>query len=326
MQDVGLERRAWTGVFGATFISSLIHLSLKLLGNIQKWPGTVQMDQLSASAALLEPTIIQAAGLSEPFRILHITDLHLCECDERNASELDAVAKRKITFPHALDRFEEVIEWSRRVPYDLLVMTGDQVDSPTEANLDCLAQQLRKLQKPWVMTFGNHDWEDPREFMWQRFSSSALRGHWWHHFSNRFQQPFEVMSKRINGVRLIFIDNSNYQITAAQLEATQQALEKGEDCLFFMHIPMSIGSLRPKTIEVWTESILMADQHLVGEFAPNLTTLKFCQIMETHPRARAIFSGHIHFDHEDAFGDRGCQFVTAPCFKGGRRLVEVAKN
>jgi DNA repair exonuclease SbcCD nuclease subunit len=284
------------------------------------------MDQLSGSAASLEPTIIRAAGLREPFRILHLTDLHLCECDERNAAEMDAVVERKIAFPDALERFEEAIEWSRTVPFDLLVMTGDQIDSPTEANLDCLAQQLGKLQKPWVMTFGNHDWLDPRDSVWQRFSRLDIRGHWWQRFSNLFHQPFEVMSKRIKGVRLIFIDNSDYQITAAQLRATQQALEDGEDCLFFMHIPMSIESLRPKTIEVWTESILMADQHLVGEFAANLATLKFCQLMKTHPRARAIFSGHIHFDHRDAFGERRYQFVSPPCFKGGRRLVEVVKT
>ena len=81
--------------------------------------GVCDMDQLSASAASLEPTIIKAAGLSEPFRILRLTDLHLCECDERNAAEMDAVAERKITFPDALERFEEAIEWSRTVPFDL---------------------------------------------------------------------------------------------------------------------------------------------------------------------------------------------------------------
>ena len=119
------------------------------------------------------------------------------------------------------------------MPFDLLVMTGDQIDSPTEANLDCLVQQLRKLQKPWIMTLGNHDWLDHRDFMWRRFSSFEICAHWWHRFSDLFQQPFEVTSKRINGVRLILIDNSDYQITAAQLEATQRALEEGEDCLFF---------------------------------------------------------------------------------------------
>jgi predicted phosphodiesterase len=274
----------------------------------------------------LEHTIIETTGLREPLRILQLTDLHLCECDERNAAEMEAVAIRKSYFSEAVAHLEEALEWGRTAPFDLLVITGDMVDSPTEANLDYLATQLQKLEKPWVMTFGNHDWSDLRDDLWQRFSKLEIRAQWWQRFSNLFHQPFEIMSMRLNGVRLVFIDNSDYQITAAQLEATRQALEGDEDCLFFMHIPMSNESLRPKTIQVWKESILMADQDLVGEFAPNLWTLQFCRLMATHPRARAIFSGHVHFDHRDAFGEKSYQFVTEACYKGGRRLIEVVKN
>lgn len=274
------------------------------------------------SPGVVEETVVHVRNIAKTTTILQITDIHLCECDHRNPEMIEAMVERGVrVFPDGLAQFDDLIRWSNaNADIDLVVLTGDAVDYPTEANLDCLADRLSRINKPWVMTFGNHEWPD---------DMPQNRDHWWRRFSRLLNRDFEINVLRMNKVRLIFIDNSDYQITQSQLDATRESLESKDDCLFFMHIPMAVESLRPDTIRVWNKAILMADRDIENVWetlAPTVQTLKFCELMRTHPRARAIFSGHLHFDHEDAFGYGRRQFVTKACFLGGSRLIRIVND
>lgn len=51
-------------------------------------------------------------------------------------------------------------------------------------------------------------------------------------------------------------------------------------------------------------------------------TLEFVEAVTTAPNVVAAFCGHVHFAHADAINTRAVQYVGAPGFEGGRRLVE----
>ena len=51
-------------------------------------------------------------------------------------------------------------------------------------------------------------------------------------------------------------------------------------------------------------------------------TLEFVDAVSTAPSLVAAFCGHVHFAHADAINTRAVQYVGAPGFEGGRRLVE----
>lgn len=78
------------------------------------------------------------------FKILQFTDIHL---DIQNHSETDSV----------INMVTDIIK--KEIP-NLVVLTGDIVTSkPVEKAWEIVTEPMRKLEIPWAVVFGNHDYE-----------------------------------------------------------------------------------------------------------------------------------------------------------------------
>ena len=126
--------------------------------------------------------------------------------------------------------------------------------------------------------------------------------------------------QRWQGVNLLYIDDSDYQITPEQLRLTRELLETGRPCLLFVHIPLVIESLIEPTEAKWKSPILIGGAHGEG-VTPS--TAAFCELVKESLQVNAIFAGHIHFDHVDEVRGNCHQYVTAPAFESGFRRVRV---
>ena len=99
--------------------------------------------------------------------------------------------------------------------------------------------------------------------------------------------------------------------------------------MLLTHIPLSIATLRGKTIEIWGDPILVGDpdwdlprRERWGTRGDTATTLEFVRLMSGMPNVAAIFCGHLHFHHADILRPHTLQYVGLPGFLGGMRLVE----
>ena len=257
-------------------------------------------------------TVLSIPGVLKPFTFAHLTDVHLSECDDRNEDLIPFMAKRDARFGRPTDIARELFEETNSYLPDFVAITGDLVDVPTEACLESAGRLLQSLDAPFYFCMGNHEWGDRVSPPHQEYWRDRLRA--W------TPQPLDWFVQRWQGVDLLFVDDSDYQITSRQLDLTRTLLEAGRPCLLFVHIPMVIETLIEPTEAKWRSPILIGAAHKAG-VQPN--TAAFCDLVKESPHVKAIFAGHIHFDHVDEYREGCCQYVTSPAFESEIRRVRV---
>jgi len=99
-------------------------------------------------------TSLSIRGLPKPVRILHATDIHLCECDRRDPKQKKALAymKEHMGGASTLGYWKALLAQIPRLAPDFIALTGDFVNSFTRANWDAFVKPLKRLRIP----FGVH--------------------------------------------------------------------------------------------------------------------------------------------------------------------------
>ncbi|OUS77098.1 hypothetical protein B1748_08050 [Paenibacillus sp. MY03] len=273
--------------------------------------------------------LIRVEGLARPTVLFHITDSHMQETDDRDGIEIWAESVRQYSFDALETRtqFNRALDYANELAVDHVVLTGDIINGATLNNLDYLDNRLQTLRSPYLYTPGNHDWEYPFE-PW----SEAARSSQYAKFDRFTNANPSYQSTEVNGINLVAIDNSTYQITGDQLDFMERQLAKELPTLLFMHIPIYIPSLLEDVMREWRSPIMMAaegwDAKLMAEWMieePRAATIDFYRILMDNPYANLIglFCGHIHFAHRDAFGRGTYQYVTKAGFSGGYRTIRL---
>lgn len=281
---------------------------------------------------------IHIHGLERDMKLLQLTDSHLTEADERDPEAAVHVKQRgpggffKST-PNGestLEVFDRTLAKARASGIDGAVLTGDIIDFPTWAGIDHVARGMKALAVPTLYTPGNHDWHFPH-LAW----SPAVRQQYYPRLYGLTNNSPAFQSMELGGVRLIALDNSTYQISPEQLSFLHQELATGQPCLLFLHIPVWTDSLMPKVMKHWGAPIMMATPdgwtvemrkqwNVPGNEPSTLECFDLLTRGESTNLA-GIFCGHVHFAHADSYRDERYQYVTAPGFGGGYRIIELIK-
>lgn len=271
----------------------------------------------------LEVTELQVKGARQGASVLHLTDTHLSDCDSRNPDLVGAMAKWQQVFGGRMSQnVERLVRLANELEVGAVALTGDIVHCPTEANLDLGRKLFQQLKMPWGYALGNHDWTG---------APPPDREHWRSKYSRWTDRPLSWHSLNLAGVDLVFIDNSDYQISPEQLQKTETLARAGNPCILFMHIPISLESLRPDALAVWKVPILMGDPTWTKEARKQwgnaetdaASTLEFIELVKNNPNLQAVFAGHLHFSHQDQYRPGHSQYVTDAGFKLSARLIEI---
>ena len=281
-----------------------------------------------------DATTILIAGLPRPLTLLQITDSHLAEVDERDPVTFASMAR-----PAESSRPRWPADWEPRrhlraaiaranhIQVNYVVLTGDILHFPSAANLETLEQELGALVAPYLYMCGNHDWQFPhlRANEWTRTEYASC--------FDRFtggNPSFQV--RDADGVRLLALDNSTYQVDDAQLALLRQQVVDDLPCLLFMHIPLYTPALAPPVVDKWGAPIMIAAPGWTpaaqAEWQvrdPDASTLAFHRqlIGGEAPTVAAVCCGHVHFAHAAPFATGQMQYVTRPGFDGGSRLIRL---
>lgn len=278
---------------------------------------------------------IRIAGLARDLKILHVTDSHMAEGDARDPAAATHVedfgARFAARTPGQVpprEVFIDTLGRRREEGLDAAVLTGDIIHFPTYRGLEVISEGLASLDVPSLYTLGNHDWHFPH-LPW----SEETRAAHYPRFHDLTAGDPACQSLEVGGVRLIALDNSTYQMSGRQVEFLRQELSHDQPCLLFIHIPLVIGSLTPSVMEMWKAPIMMAAEDgwseetrerwkVPGNEAPTLACHDLLVNGDTEHLA-GIFCGHVHFAHADAYREGRYQYVTAPGFEGGSRVIHL---
>ena len=278
---------------------------------------------------------IRIDGLEQDLMILHVTDSHMAEGDDRDPEAAESVVRFQKLFQGrtpgggpAWDLFQRSLSMAASRGADAVALTGDIIHFPSHAALEIVQSGVDDLGVPTVYTLGNHDWHFPH-LEW----SHQTRQEHYPRFHRLTDGNPAYGSIEVGGVRLVTLDNSTYQVSAEQVEFLRDELDSGQTCLLFIHIPLWVESLAAEVMAKWQAPIMMASptgwtaetrqQWRVGEISKSTQACHDLLLSAAASNLAGIFCGHVHFAH-DAEVRAGChQYVTAPGFEGGYRWIEL---
>jgi 3',5'-cyclic AMP phosphodiesterase CpdA len=269
------------------------------------------------SSTELQTTILMN-GLQEPFTLLHITDSHVsCENDETEEPYL-SLSKwmRDINGPGThrhfetgemlspLECFERILALAKEKQPDLLVLTGDIINYPSEMLVRVVMDLLKQTGIPWIYTAGNHDWyydKIPGE-------ADALRKEWIEKRLLPFYQGENPMygSKLWKGVNLVTIDNSTEQVNEEQLAFYRRQTALPYPIVLFVHIPLYMPVRRYEAKE-------------------NPMTAEFRRTVFNTKQLLGVFTGHYH-EHRVITRNGKVQYITSQAADGRYRFLHFKPN
>ncbi|CAE7452300.1 unnamed protein product, partial [Symbiodinium necroappetens] len=264
--------------------------------------------------------------------------------------------------------FRELVDVAASAAVDAVLLSGDIVSFPQASAVDtvsgllnetmrykCGPQQGRRI--PHVFTSGNHDWfleglpgSQPEL---QRTWRSALRPLYVSSATWGDYPQFDYSSMEVEGVLLVVIDNSRYQVTHEQLAFFREQMLRWLPTVLVLHVPLSLtDSLRPHrgfvlcgdpawgeaTDRSWrderrdpwpkegndraTELFLEAVQAAAAPAGPLLAVLTG----HTHGHDATVFGRSEEAGHESSSSDTvpsAVQYICEPSMRGGHRFLNV---
>lgn len=354
------------------------------------WPIQVYhyWTDTGASLALQLP-----ASMGRPsLRLMQVTDAHLsmdplARWERRHAERMHgAFRSARSLWNHSevspVSVFRELLDMARESRVDVMALTGDIVSFPQEQTVRWVSETLNSSLRhsgapaiaaieasriPYVYTAGNHDWfyedSDPTQrelrHTWRQRGLAPLyldSAAWGSKRESAGYGGFDFGVREMNGVLLVSIDNSIFQITRAQLAFFREQVLRWRPMVLLVHVPLSVHPrLRPfkgyalcgdpawgaATDRSWTHE----RRQQWPESGNSRTTELFLEavLAAAAPKGPliAVLSGHVHAhdatpfgygDDEDArldeFGGAGhawgaTQYVTHAAFEGGFRVLDI---
>jgi 3',5'-cyclic-AMP phosphodiesterase len=216
---------------------------------------------------------------ARPLLIAQISDLHIKQPGERAYQQVDTAA--------ALTRCVKELNRLRPRP-DLVVISGDLVDTPLAAEYDHLKKLLAPLEIEFAAIPGNHDNRD--------LMRAALPG-------LGYAQPAGALNsmRKVGAVDIVLLDSTvsgrhHGELDAATLQwlDTMLGASTTRPALLFVHHPPFVTGI------AHMDEINM---HNAGDLAA---------IVGRHPRVRIVAAGHVHRPTLTTFAGVAATICPAP--------------
>jgi len=308
--------------------------------NFLKWKekkaerGTFSMDENSIR--------YYQQKVSKNFTCLFIADTHLFKDDEKGnefkiySNRMSKAYNKTVHYKTGLETnpekaFIETLQIAKKENISLLILAGDIFSFPSEAAITFVLEELKKVDIPFLFTAGNHDWH----YEGMSGSSDALRDTWIKkRLLNLYQDENPMFAVRnMNGISIITIDNSTYEINKEQLHFFENQISKGDPILLCVHIPfyvqgrnLGFGCAHPEWNGKNDKNYELERREKWRDSGHSPTTLKFFQRILTATNLIGIVAGHIHKQSIDILKNGLPQIVTTANANGGFLSLHFEKE
>ena len=329
------SRRDFFGLsFGAAFASAFSRRNAFALstGSAKEFPlTTFSSDQDSVR--------FYTKAVSEPVKILQISDSHLFIDDERGEKYRQYSERMAKAYNHTRhfatgaatnpqDALQDIADRAKNENYDALALTGDIVSFPSAAGVDYVKDVLSRVDAPFYYVCGNHDWH----FEGMEGTERKLRDEW---IEKRLKPLYPdgvnplAYSVKIKGVKLLMIDDSIYEILPEQLDFLKKELSDNLPALLFMHIPLyapgrrvAYGVGHPDWNAAHDGNYEIERRIRWPEKGHNAVTYAFRDEVLNSPNLMGVFTGHIHHRSLDILNGKPSS-VTNAANDGSTLKIEV---
>ena len=253
--------------------------------------------------------------------VWHFSDIHLSEYDALSTEEEVLRAKEASEGWEETRRYfavknGEPWEPEQRVPAaehlkallelaktgDALLVAGDMSEYISPANMRCLDEAFAGFPIPWLAVCGNHDPAD-----------QIPEGHVY----SRIREEVQVLE--LEDMVILGLDDSQRQISQAQLEALEKLLKGEKPVLILMHVPLST----PENREILEEcgEYFRLDHPQAGPEVARFLEL----IRENTEKIVAVMAGHLHFGNVSELVPGVTQYVSSQGILGNINRYEIGE-
>lgn len=273
-------------------------------------------------------------GAAAPFSLVHLSDTHLAHPDGGDLTEIpEKVRLADPTIPTPAERLARAMQLAQEHNAQI-VHTGDLTDFVSAANLVHAKRFVD--ESGCFVAAGNHEF---RGYQDHAFEDAAYRSRSEATVQKAFSNNIRMDSKVINGVNLVALDDSYYQIDDAQRAFLHEQVRKGLPIILLVHAPIYEPQLFDTLMyhrdrlglkvlaEACTYMIGVPEEKMV-DYAPNrvlqqrsdVATMETLEWIRSEPLFRAVLAGHIHCNCECQLRAGLPQYVIS---KNDLRLVHV---
>lgn len=250
-------------------------------------------------------------GIGRSFRVIHISDTHLTLVNENDNERKHALCQvRQKAFPLQRAVLETAKNISRKEGFPILC-TGDLIDFVSDANLKAAEIFMKETNALFVA--GNHEFS---QYVGEAKEDAAYREQSLAKVEKAFGGDVRFVSRIINGVNFVGIDDGYYQFDGWQLNKLKDEIEKGYPVVLLLHVPLFEKALFDRVMYngqssetgipvcksadlVGVSEIFMKDYAPGRKEAqlPTEETMETVNYIENSGRIKALLTGHWHFDH-----------------------------
>ncbi len=185
---------------------------------------------------------VQSPHLDAPAKILLIGDYHSSLNDQRG-KPFEQYSARMAQYGNPdMELLAGYFQLAADKKFDLILLLGDILSFPSEAGVDFLAALIRKSPVPALFIAGNHDWH----YEGTPGSDIEMRRKW---TADRLlplyngNDPLKYVYS-LNGIKVIMVDNSVFEILPEQLDFVRSELADGKPALLACHVPLYLPGHR----------------------------------------------------------------------------------
>jgi len=261
--------------------------------------------------------------LEQDYEIWFLSDSHVVVEDGSEDEQTKAyAAERKPGFMHESGAgpdavFSKFIDMANEKKPDLVLLGGDIIDFPSEANVAFLKSELERLDVPYIMAYGNHDWTFPWEYMTQAGRDT---------YRPMLEEVMTDSCLELDDLVVVAVDNSSNQLEAESLAVLEQACELNKPVILLSHVPLSTEELIARAKEDWNSPVTLGMQ-VHGGIAPNDASAKLWNMThEDESLIKTVLAGHVHFAYEEALSESTVEIITDAGYKGKATKIYLQKN
>lgn len=269
---------------------------------------------------------IYIEGLEREYTFLFLTDSHVViQDDSASEQERQYAEQRHGQFVNeagvpSAEQFPEWIAYANEAGVDAVLLGGDIIDSPSDANVNWLQEQLAELEMPYLYVPGNHDWTYPWEYMTDYGKENYLT-----ELEPMMQGNTAIHSIEVGELLLAGVDNSPGQVNLDAMPVYEELLAQDKPVLLLFHVPYTSETLLPKALETWDSPTVIGNGDQGGIW-PDETSQRFLELATAdNSPVQLMLAGHVHFYDNSVMNEvrQLRQIVGSAAYEGRAVLIRV---
>ncbi|MBE6697746.1 MAG: metallophosphoesterase [Ruminococcaceae bacterium] len=276
-------------------------------------------------------TTLIIQGLTKEYKFLQVTDLHASAFSAEEAKAMDANRRNYITarrgaftdgFMLAEERMPYMFGYADEIGADMLLLTGDIIDFPSELNMSMMYENITALKTPTLFTLGNHDWCYADDYLTPNAAATYIPAFNKMSVGQPADDPY-VRYVEYDEFMIVAVDNSADYVTASTVDKFLALCEKGKPIILMLHVPLHVDSLVEDSTSVWGKDLGMGGDTGFCAWNPDVQRFYAAVAEDENSPVVAVLAGHVHFTHEDTLPNGVVQYITSTAYTGDCRVITV---